>query len=78
MKGADRPYVVVEGTVTFTVELPDEHKYNGQACEDPAIECAMESMPRIMDILLWGEQEKPARVYLEVHEEDFHVEEDNR
>ena len=79
MRGPQEPYAVVKLEVTVTVELPNENKYNGQMCEDPAIEAAMEAVDRgPVDIYLWGQDKDPARVYAEVYEVDAEIEEDGR
>lgn len=78
MRGPEEPYAVVKLEILATVELPTDRKYHGMACEDPAIECALEALPQMVDIYLWGEQEKPARVYVEAYEEDAEIEEDSR
>jgi len=78
MRAQREPYAVVELKVTVTVELPAEHAYNGQACDDPAIECALSAMPQMLEVFLWGKQEDPARVYLEASEDDAEVIEDGR
>lgn len=77
-RGPEEPFVVLEARITATVELPDKNKYNGQACQDPAVEAVIESLPQMIDVYVWGEQEKPARVYLEIMEEDVEIEEDHR
>lgn len=78
MRGQKGPYVVVKLEVTATVELPDEDKYNGQLCEDPAIEAALEAIPQAATVYLWGDDKNPARVYMETQEEDAEIEEDDR
>ena len=70
--------VAGEMTVHWTVELPEDNRYNGQACEDPAVEAAMEAIGQHVQIYLWGEDEDPARVHLEVSEDEVTVEEDDR
>jgi hypothetical protein len=79
LRGPKEPYAVVKLEVTATVELPESDKYNGQMCEDPAIEAALEALGQgPIDIYLWGQAKDPARVYLETYEEDAEVEEDGR
>ena len=74
-----RPYAVVELTVTVTVELPPGQEYNGQACDDPAIEATLQAVAGgPIDVYLWGEGEAPARVTVEAYEDDATVEEDGR
>lgn len=70
----------VAGTmiVNWRVELPEEDKYNGQSCEDPAIEAALCAIQDGCQIYLWGEQREPADIILEVCEEDVEIEEDDR
>ncbi len=67
-----------EMTVRWTVELPEDNRYNGQACEDPAVEAALCAIGQSCQIYLWGEREEPAQVWLETSEDDVHVEEDDR
>jgi hypothetical protein len=71
-------HVAGEMTVSWRVELPEEDRYNGQACEDPAIEAALCSIKEGSSIYLWGESRDPAEVTLEVHEADVTIEEDDR
>ena len=79
MRGPEEPYVVVKLEVTATVELPKDDKYNGQMCEDPAVEAALEAVGQgPIDIYLWGQDKDPARVFLETYEDDAEVEEDCR
>lgn len=72
--------VVVRGVaeVSWTVELPEEHKWDGQACKDPAVEAVLCSLPQDCDIFLFGEDKPPANVYVELTEQDVTVEEDHR
>lgn len=69
--------VAGEMRVTWSVELPEENKHIGQACTDPAIEAAMCAI-NDAHIYLWGEDKEPAKVFLEIHEDDIDIEEDNR
>lgn len=78
VRGPREPYVVVEMTVTATVELPEEDKYNGQACDDPAVEAALEALSQRTDVYIWGSTKLPARVYLEASEDEASVVEDSR
>jgi hypothetical protein len=64
--------------VNWTVELPDGKEHCGVVADDPAIEAVLDFIPQVGSIYLWGEKEKPVEVFLEVHEEDVEIEEDER
>lgn len=64
--------------IIWTVELPEGREHQGQMCEDPAVEAAVEGIPQDLYIYLWGQEAPAARVHYEVHEEDVVVEEDER
>lgn len=72
--------VVVKGVaeISWSVELPIEHQWDGKCCKDPAIEAAICSLPQDCDVFLFGKNGPPANVYVEVDERDFTVEEDER
>lgn len=73
-------YVTVSGemVVCFNVELPTDFSHDGQACDDPAVEAALCAVNEMVQVFLWGQDNLPARVSLEVFEEDVTIEEDNR
>jgi hypothetical protein len=64
--------------ITALVELPDNRKYGGQACDDPAVEAAMSGLSSNCEVFLWGKENDPARVYYDAHEDDCEIEEDER
>lgn len=71
----------VSGTVElmWTVELPDEFcKAEGANTTDPAIEAVIDYLPQMGKVFFRGEDQEPATVFLEIHEEDFEIEEDER
>ena len=70
--------MVLEVAVSVVVELPSEERYNGQAYDDPAIEAAITAIPEAREVYLWGWDTDPAKVTLEVHEEDVRKVEDHR
>ena len=74
----ERVTVSGEMTVRWTVRLPADRARDGQACDDPAVECAMGAIFPDLTVLLWGKDAPGAHVYLEVCEEDVTVEEDER
>ena len=76
----DTKRVHVAGCVElqWTVELPEENKYNGGLCDDPAKEAVIEALPQFIKLYLWGEAEHPAYVHFEIDEEDIEIEEDDR
>jgi len=65
-------------TVTWSVLLPDDSAREVVACADPAVEAAMTFLPQFGAVHVWGEEREPAEVFIEVHEEDVEVEEDDR
>ena len=65
-------------TVTWSVLLPDESAREAVACADQAVEAAMTFLPQSGTVHLWGEDREPAEVFVEVHEEDVEVEDDDR
>jgi len=70
--------VVVKMEVYAAVNLPDDKERASVVCEDPAIEAAMQALPGRIEVYLWGEDEEPAIVLLEVDEQDCEVEDDDR
>lgn len=78
--GTRKGYVRVSGKmeVLFTVELPIEHAHEAVACDDPAVEAAMQGFNSHVSTYLWGQDKPAASVYLEVNESDVEVEEDER
>jgi hypothetical protein len=65
----------------WTVQLPDDHQYNEKLeglCDDPAIEAVLKFIPQMGHVLLREKESEPIRVYTELHEEDFEIEEDSR
>ena len=77
---APKGYTTVCGTMTvsWTVELPEARCRESVACDDPAVEAAMQAVEQHIVTYLWGEDKPPATVFCEVMEEDVEVEEDNR
>lgn len=73
-------YVAVSGTmeVTWTAHLPEALCRESVACEDPAVEAAMQAVQQEIGTLLWGLEKPEARVYCEVMEDDVEIEEDER
>lgn len=70
--------VVVKMEVSVTVDLPEDKCRQGNMCDDPAIEAALEAMPGAIEIFIWGEDKAPVKVYVEAHEEDCEIEDDER
>lgn len=73
--------VTVTGTVEvrWTVEIPKQHEWDGQACTDPAVEAVICSgVSGEYDIYLFGEDKPPVNVYLDVGEDDVTIEDDDR
>ena len=73
----------VSGTVevNWTVRLPEGQERNKKGeglCEDPAIEAVIEFLPQMGKVFLRGEDQEPVEVYLEIHEEDVEIEDDER
>jgi hypothetical protein len=64
--------------INWSVELPEGKEHSGAISDDPVIEAVLDFIPQTGSIYLWGEDEKPVDVFLEVHEEDMEIEEDER
>lgn len=64
--------------VDCSVDLPDGYEHAGQACDDPAIEAAVEGIPQKLEIYLWGEDKPPACLWYEVSDQDAEILEDER
>ncbi len=73
-------YVTVRGVmeVNWAVELPEALCRESVACEDPAVEAAMQAVSQDINTFLWGPEKPAARVFCEVIEDDVVVEEDAR
>lgn len=69
-------HVAGEMIVRWTVQLPDDA--TPVACDDPAVESAMQAVCQEQSVYLWGTDKRPAFVYAEVGEDDVRVEEDDR
>ena len=65
-----------EARVSFSVELPAETAREKVCCDDPAVEAALEALTGDTQIFIWGSKHEPARVHLELFEEDIDIEED--
>ena len=76
----EKKHVTVCGEmkVLWTVELPIDTAREPVACDDPAIEAAMQAISQHINTYLWGEDKPPAVVYCEVDEEDVEIESDDR
>lgn len=70
--------VRVKLEVECTVTLPDGYERKGQACDDPAIEAAIEGITQQCDIWMWGKDAPVARCFYEVSESDAEIVEDER
>jgi hypothetical protein len=66
-------------TIIWAVDLPDkfQHEKNVPA-KDPAIQAVLDFIPQKGDVWCFGDARQPAKVYLEIHEDDFEIEEDSR
>jgi hypothetical protein len=78
--GATGEYVDVMGemTILFTVQLPVEHCHEPIACDDPAVEAALQAVSDYSCTYLWGEDKKPAVVYCDVGDQNVEIESDDR
>lgn len=78
--GATGEYVDVMGemTIPFTVQLPVELCREPVACDDPAIEAALQAVSGHVCTYIWGEDKKPAVVYCDVGELNVEIESDDR
>ena len=73
-------YVDVLGkmTIPFTVQLPVELCREPIACDDPAIEAALQAVSGHVCTYIWGDDKKPAVVYCDVGEQNVEIESDDR
>ena len=73
------PKVTGSLTLYWSVDLPTQPKERWQGmCEDPAKEAVLDFIPQSGKIYLWGEDKEPADVWLEAHEEDVEIDDDER
>lgn len=70
--------VMGEMTIPFTVQLPVELCREPIACDDPAIEAALQAVSGYVCTYIWGEDKKPAVVYCDVGEQNVEIESDDR
>jgi len=70
--------VMGEMIVPFTVQLPVELCREPIACDDPAIEAAMQAVAGHISTYIWGEDKKPAVVYCDLNEQNVEIESDDR
>ena len=70
--------VAGEVVVRWEAKIPVDRQHEAYACEDPAVEVVLAAVNENVDVFLWGRDEAPANVYLEVSEEDVTIEEDDR
>ena len=70
--------VMGEMTIPFTVQLPVELCHEQIACDDPAIEAALQAVSGHICTYIWGEDKKPAVVYCDVGEQNVEIESDDR
>jgi hypothetical protein len=70
--------VLGEMTIAFTVRLPVELCHEPIACDDPAIEAALQAVSGHICTYIWGEDQKPAVVYCDLNEQNVEIESDDR
>ena len=70
--------VMGEMTISFTVQMPVELCREPIACDDPAIEAALQAVSGHVCTYIWGEDKKPAVVYCDVGEQNVEIESDDR
>ena len=70
--------VMGEMTIPFTVQLPVEFCREPVACDDPAIEAALQAVSGHICTYIWGEDKKPAVVYCDVGDQNVEIESDDR
>jgi hypothetical protein len=64
--------------INWSVVLPDGKEDVGTSTNDPAIGALLDFLPQSGQVYLWGEDEKPADIFIEYFEEDVVIEEDER
>lgn len=71
-------YRTVEGeaTVRFSVRLPVGEDYGPVATEDPAVEAVLVALGGHCVVEIWGEDQEPAVVDVDILEDDVEVERD--
>ena len=62
--------------VYFTVDLPAETARTANLTADPAVEAVLEAASQSVSVFLWGEDRKPAKVFLETDAEEIQIEEE--
>ena len=70
--------VMGEMIIPFTAQLPVELCREPIACDDPAIEAALQAVSGYVCTYIWGEDKKPAVVYCDVGEQNVEIESDDR
>jgi hypothetical protein len=70
--------VMGEMTIPFTVQLPVEFCREPIACDDPAIEAALQAVSGHICTYIWGEDKRPAVVYCDVGDQNVEIESDDR
>jgi hypothetical protein len=70
--------VMGEMTIPFTVQLPVELCHEPIACDDPAVEAALQAVSGHIFTYIWGEDRKPAVVYCDVGDQNVEIESDDR
>jgi len=70
--------VMGEMIIPFTVQLPVELCREPIACDDPAIEAALQAVSGHICTYIWGEDKKPAVVYCDVGDQNVEIESDDR
>jgi hypothetical protein len=70
----------VSGTleINWTVEFEDDAPKKGMLCDDPAKEAVLEFIPQSGEVGIWGPNVEWPMVFIEKHEEDIVIEEDER
>jgi len=70
--------VMGEMTIAFTAKLPVELCHEPIACDDPAVEAALQAVSGHICTYIWGEDRKPAVVYCDVGDQNVEIESDDR
>jgi len=68
-----------QANLMWTVELPDKFQHTDEGyAEDPAIGAVLEFISQMGKVWCFGDNEEPAAVFTEMHEEEFEIEDDDR
>lgn len=63
-----------EARIMWTAEIPEG--VNANICDHPAVEAVLGFIPQAGDVWIDGDDKPPVKMFVEIHEEDVAIEED--